>query len=85
MANVSPLGWFLVQSWIIYTVGIKLFMHLAQGNGSSFDAANVACFFVCLLTTMSVGEVFYRLVDYPADAFARLFFDWLRDEKTTTA
>ena len=74
----------------MYTVGIKLFMHLAQGSGASTDSANVAVFFVCLLTTIGVGEAFHRLVDYPADAFARFFFDWLRDAnekeaETTTA
>ena len=67
----------------MYTVGIKLFMHLAQGNGSSFDSASLASFFVCILTTVGVAEVFHRLVDYPADAFARFFFDWLRDEKSS--
>ncbi|KAI4152415.1 MAG: hypothetical protein LQ340_002923 [Diploschistes diacapsis] len=81
-------GWFLTQSWIIYVVGIKLFMRLTQGNGASTTAANVACFFVCLIMTIGVGEVFHRLVDYPADAFAHLFYDWLTaeaKEKTETA
>lgn len=65
----------------MYTVGIKLFMHLAQAGSTSRDTANVASFFVCLITTMGVAEVFHRLVDYPAGAFARFFFDWLRDAK----
>ena len=64
----------------MYTAGIKLFLHLTQDQGSSTDTANVAAFFVCLLTTAATAEVFYRLVDHPADAFARRFFEWLRAE-----
>lgn len=78
MSNTNPNspGWFLTQSWIIYIVGIKLWMHL-QSTGASSDAANIACFFVTLLLTIIVSEVFHRVVDYPADALTKRLFKWM--------
>ncbi|KAI9642475.1 hypothetical protein NHQ30_009280 [Ciborinia camelliae] len=71
-------SWFLVQSTIIYTVGIKLFTHLTEARNASFEAATTACFFVCLLTVIPSAEIFYRLIDFPSQAFARATFDWIR-------
>ncbi|THV55375.1 hypothetical protein BGAL_0009g00250 [Botrytis galanthina] len=72
------LSWFLVQSIIIYSVGIKLFTHLTETRNASFEAATTACFFVCLLTVIPSAEIFYRLIDFPSQAFARVTFDWIR-------
>ncbi|ESZ93885.1 hypothetical protein SBOR_5743 [Sclerotinia borealis F-4128] len=72
------LSWFLVQSIIIYTVGIKLFVHLTETRNASFEAAIAGCFFVCLVTVIPSAEIFYRLIDFPSQAFARATFDWIR-------
>ncbi|KAF7877148.1 hypothetical protein EAF04_000833 [Stromatinia cepivora] len=71
-------SWFLVQSIIVYTVGIKLFTHLTETRNASFEAAATGCFFVCLVTVIPSAEIFYRLIDFPSQAFARVAFDWIR-------
>ncbi|KAB8298717.1 hypothetical protein EYC80_000892 [Monilinia laxa] len=72
------LSWFLVQSIIIYTVGIKLFVHLTETRNAPFEGAATGCFFVCLLTVIPSAEIFYRLIDFPSQAFARATFDWIK-------
>ncbi|CAD6446011.1 3bed0e88-8054-45c9-a6e9-f2044d4c8bd1 [Sclerotinia trifoliorum] len=71
-------SWFLVQNIIVYTVGIKLFAHLTETRNASFEAAATGCFFVCLVTVIPSAEIFYRLIDFPSQAFARVTFDWIK-------
>jgi len=73
------LGWFLVQSIIIYTAGIKLFTQLSSKQGWSVEAANWTCLVVCLATIVLGAEIFHRLVDCPSQALAHVVFDWIRE------
>ncbi|KAF8866738.1 hypothetical protein BDZ45DRAFT_639070 [Acephala macrosclerotiorum] len=70
-------AWFLTQSIIIYSVGIKLFLHLHK-NGVSETGATIACLLVCVLTVIPMAEVFYRLIEIPSQTFARVAFEWMR-------
>ncbi|CAF9928121.1 hypothetical protein IMSHALPRED_007391 [Imshaugia aleurites] len=73
------LSWFFVQSLIIYTVGIKLYMNLSMQKSFSVRASRSICLVVCVATTVLGAEVFHRLVEYPSQVFARVFFDWIRE------
>ncbi|KAJ4411067.1 hypothetical protein N0V91_001440 [Didymella pomorum] len=67
---------FLVQSIIIYTVGIKLWMALAS-TGVSGALSTFASFIVCAAMTAIGSEVFYRLVDLPSVAAAKAFWSFM--------
>lgn len=75
----SHTGWFLVQSVIIYTLGIRLFAHVTVEKQWSFSAATVVCLLACVPTVALAGEVFYRLVDYPSMVVPRIIFEWMRE------
>jgi predicted neutral ceramidase superfamily lipid hydrolase len=68
-------GFFLVQSIIIYTLGIKLYQVLYIDNNV---AAIVVCFFVTLAASAGGAEIFYRIVDVPSHVSSHLLFDWMR-------
>jgi peptidoglycan/LPS O-acetylase OafA/YrhL len=70
-------AWFLIQGLIIYTVGIKLFLHLHSVGGSEIETT-IACLVVCVLTVIATAEVFYRLVEIPSKRFAKAAFEWMR-------
>ena len=53
-------------------------MHIQATDSTSVAGAVAACFFMCLPLTIVAAEIFYRLVDCPSQAFARLVFDWIR-------
>lgn len=63
-------GWFLDQSIIIYTAGIKLFLHLNVQKQWPPEGSVVTCLVVCFAAVILIGEVFYRLVEYPSRALA---------------
>ena len=48
-------------------------------NGTSFSAATTICLTVTLGATLVGGELFYRLVECPAQALSRFTFDWIRE------
>ncbi|KAJ4360226.1 uncharacterized protein N0V89_000786 [Didymosphaeria variabile] len=70
------LSWFLVQSILVYTMGIRLFQVLPIANEV---ASTVACFFVVLAATAMGSEVFYRVVEVPSHVLSHATFDWIRD------
>ncbi|KAF2442845.1 hypothetical protein P171DRAFT_464579 [Karstenula rhodostoma CBS 690.94] len=72
----QSLSWFLVQSILIYTIGIRLIeaLHMA-----SEVAATAACFFVVLVTTAVGSGDFYRAVEVPSHVLSYVAFDWIRD------
>lgn len=72
------LSWFLLQSTIIYTIGIKLFVHVTMDQGWSFSAATTVGLLACVSATALAAELFYRVVDYPSTVVPHLVFDWLR-------
>jgi peptidoglycan/LPS O-acetylase OafA/YrhL len=72
----SPtLGLFLVQSIIIYTLGIQLYQMLEVAN----DMTAVAiCFFVTIAASIGGAEIFYRLIEVPSHVLSHVAFDWIR-------
>lgn len=73
------IAFFLIQSTIIYTVGIMLYLHLRTNQGWSDGGAGTMCLFVCLLITVPAAEVFYRVIDVSSQRFAKRAFDWIRE------
>ncbi|KAJ9293492.1 hypothetical protein DTO271G3_7757 [Paecilomyces variotii] len=73
------LSWLLVQSIIIYTAGIKLFVHLNQEKRWPSEGSVFTVFIVCLAAVVPIAELFYRLVEYPSRALAYRLFDWIRE------
>ena len=71
-------GWFYAQGIIVYTAGIKLFLHLTAMKGWSQASATGISLLVCLSATVVIAELFYRLVDYPCRAMSYRVFDWIR-------
>jgi hypothetical protein len=74
----TPKGFFLMQSIIIFSAGIKLFNHLRFGQNMTLEVSSFLCLLVCAPLVALTTEVFYRAVDYPSTAFAHLAFDWIR-------
>lgn len=74
------LSYFLIQSTIVYTAGIKLFLllHLDKHH-LSFPAASTICLIVSLLILVPGAELFHRVVDYPSRLLAYKMFDWIRE------
>lgn len=72
-------AWFLVQSIILYSAGIKLFLHLHMAQRWAESSAVATCLLVCLLITVPVAEGFYRLIEIPSELFAKSAFDWIRE------
>lgn len=69
-------GWFLVQSIMVYTMGIRLFQALPIANET---AATAVCFFTVLAATAAASEMFYRTVEVPSHVLSHTAFDWIRD------
>jgi hypothetical protein len=73
-------GYYLIQSTIIYTVGIKLFLALhVNTHRVSFPVAVMLAFVVCLGVTVPGAEIFHRVVDRPSKVLAHVLFDWVRE------
>ncbi|KAK8202961.1 hypothetical protein IWZ00DRAFT_563074 [Phyllosticta capitalensis] len=70
-------SYFLIQAIIIYTAGIKLFMHLSQDLNWPTGGSNILCLFVCLVTVIPGAEIFYRVVDLPAQVIAQLAWNFI--------
>lgn len=68
-----------MQSIIIYTVGIRLFMHLSVEKHAQFGGAVIACLISTLAVSAVSAEIFYRVLDYPSMALAHKLFDWIRE------
>ncbi|KAF2198030.1 hypothetical protein GQ43DRAFT_379645 [Delitschia confertaspora ATCC 74209] len=67
---------FLVQPLLVYTVGIKLFMHL-QGLGWTHSLATLVSFIVCVPLVALGAEIFYRFVDLPSIWAAKRAFEFI--------
>lgn len=76
-ANVQTKGYFLIQSIIIYTAGIKVFTQTRQYDGANFPSSTIAALVTCLVATIPAAELFYRLVELPSKVLAHRFFDVL--------
>jgi hypothetical protein len=72
-------AFFLTNSIVVYTVGIKLFLHLTGNEvGWSFPAAVGTALATCLASTVLFAEVIYRFVDIPARRAGRWLFKWIK-------
>ncbi|WPG99055.1 Hypothetical protein R9X50_00186000 [Acrodontium crateriforme] len=73
-------GYFLLQSIIVYTLGIRLTLDRIRTDVdlSGYPAATGIAFASTLAVTFAAGEVFYWLIDLPTQQFAKMFFHWLR-------
>jgi peptidoglycan/LPS O-acetylase OafA/YrhL len=69
-------GWFLVQTIITYTAGIKLFAYLRFDQNVASPGATIATLIVCLIAVIGSAEIFHRLVDQPSQKLAHLAFEW---------
>ncbi|KAK5135922.1 hypothetical protein LTR08_004380 [Meristemomyces frigidus] len=72
-------SYYLLQSIIIYTVGIKSAMPKIVDSMTDFPSASGIAFIASLLVTIVAGEVFYWLIDKPSQTFARILFAWIRE------
>ncbi|EMD91060.1 hypothetical protein COCC4DRAFT_167359 [Bipolaris maydis ATCC 48331] len=69
-------SFFLVQSIIIYTVGIKTYQHMAA-SGTANGVNGLVCFLVCAPLVTVLAELFYRIVDLPSIVAARGFWAFM--------
>lgn len=67
-----------MQPLLMYTAGVKLYLHM-HGNGASHELATFVCFVVCVPLVVLGAETFYRLVDVPSVALAKKLWDWIRE------
>ncbi|OJD32422.1 uncharacterized protein BKCO1_3800041 [Diplodia corticola] len=72
-------SYFLIQATVIYTAGIKLFLHLRIDKNWPEGASNIVCLAVCLVTVVPGAELFYRVVDYPSQVLARVAWDFMTE------
>lgn len=70
-------SYFLIQATIIYTAGIKLFLHLRVDKNWPEGGCNILCLAVCLFTVVPGAEIFYRVVDYPSQVLARVAWNFM--------
>lgn len=68
--TINLVAWSLVQSIVIYSAGIKLYLHL-HSKGASDAGATIACLIVSVLIVIPIAEVFYRLVEIPSQGLQR--------------
>lgn len=77
LLTISNTGIFVAQSIILWSAGIKLFLHLHVELGTSPAVANLAVFVTGVIATAMFGEAYYRGVDLPSQWFASLAYVWL--------
>lgn len=72
-------GYFLLQSIIIYALGIQIVTNMAGEDLSGYSRAAGVAFIVSLLVTVLAAEAMYWLVEIPSKWFGRRLFDWIRE------
>ncbi|OJJ42466.1 hypothetical protein ASPZODRAFT_29195 [Penicilliopsis zonata CBS 506.65] len=73
------LSWLFAQGIVVYTAGMRLFIHLNVDRQWPSQVSVFVSFLVSLLTVIAFAELFYRLVDHPSRAFSHIVFDWIRE------
>jgi len=73
------LSYFLLQSIVIYGLGIKIVTSMAGTDLSGYSRATGVAFVVSLLITVLAAEGMYWLVELPSKWFGRWLFDWIRE------
>lgn len=72
-------GYFLLQSIIIYTLGVKTVTNIMGNDTSGYSEATGVAFIATLLVTIPAAEAMYWLVEIPSKYFGRWLFDWIRE------
>ncbi|KAK4500360.1 hypothetical protein PRZ48_008549 [Zasmidium cellare] len=70
-------SFFVAQSLVMWSAGIKLWTHIHVVNGTSVALANLAVFFTTLVTIVLFAEAFYRAVDVPSQWLATVGYHWV--------
>ncbi|EKG14624.1 hypothetical protein MPH_08204 [Macrophomina phaseolina MS6] len=70
-------SYFLIQATVIYTAGIKLFLHLRVEKNWPEGACNILCLAVCFFAVVPGAEIFYRAVDYPSQVLAHVAWKFM--------
>ena len=79
LTNAKFAGYFLIQSTIIYTLGVKIATDRISGERlDRYPAAAGVSFIATLIVTVLAAEVLYWLVEKPSKWFGRWLFDWIR-------
>ena len=72
-------GYFLIQSSIICTLGVKIASNMTSDERvHRYPAAAGVSFIATLIVTIVSAEVLYWLVEIPSKWFGRWMFDWIR-------
>ncbi|KAL5320386.1 hypothetical protein ACEPPN_011187 [Leptodophora sp. 'Broadleaf-Isolate-01'] len=71
------MSFFLIQSTIIYLLGIKLFIRLQDVSKASFSGSVIVTLMTCLIVIIPLAELFHRLVVMPSKAFSHICFDFI--------
>ena len=74
------LSYFLTQSIIMYTMGIKLYSSLRFDKNAYFSGTVVAVLVSTLAVAVPLAETFYRLIELPSKVFANKLYDWVTTE-----
>lgn len=78
MTDFVP-GYFLIQSIMVYVVGIRLFMHLRYQRHVSFPGTVITTLITCLAVVVAAAEAFYRLVERPSKLLAHMAYEWITE------
>jgi hypothetical protein len=69
------LGYFLIQSTLIYLVGIRVFSELHHEDSISFSGLTVVTLITCIAVVAPAAEIYHRVIVVPSKAFAHKFYD----------
>lgn len=62
---------------MMYIVGIRVFNSLYTNHHISFGGSNMVALITCLVVTIPLAELFYRLVELPSKHLAHKFYDFI--------
>jgi hypothetical protein len=72
-------GYLLIQSTIIYTLGVKIATNMTSDERTHrYPAAAGVSFVATLLVTIISAEILYWLVEIPSKCFGKWLWDWIR-------
>ncbi|TKA22639.1 hypothetical protein B0A50_07648 [Salinomyces thailandicus] len=72
-------SYYLLQSIIVYTMGVKIVTNTIGDSLDGYTRASGISFIACLLVTLAAGEVFYQTIDRFSKWFAHKVFAWIRE------
>jgi hypothetical protein len=77
--GIYSTGYFLLQSIIIYAIGIRIVTNMAGDDLSGYSRATGVALIVSLLVTVLAAEAMYWLVEVPSKWLGRRLFNWIRE------